>query len=134
MKLNRSLIIHSTGVGIILFGFVFLVSVNIIGFSVKEKCRLAQNKYDGDCVQALISYLDDETNNFAGRNDAVWALGQLGDERAMPILEKYYSDYNGNREKRDQALSQFELKRAMSYMQGNPNITTFFWHFGEGID
>ena len=134
MKFNSSLVTYVISIGIIFFCFFFLVSVNIIGFSVKEKCRLAQSKYGGDCAQALISYLDDETNSFEKRNDAVWALGQLGDERAMPVLEKYYSGDDGTDKKRSQALSQFELKRAMSYMQGNPNITTFFWRFGKGIE
>ncbi|MBU1036856.1 HEAT repeat domain-containing protein [Patescibacteria group bacterium] len=130
----KSLIIYLISIGIMCFVFTFLVSVNIIGYSVKNKCRLVQEKYSGDCVEALMNYLEDEDNGFTSRNSAIWALGQLGDERTLPVLEKYYVGYNGERCNRSQELSQLELKRAIGYMQGSPNITTFFWRFGQGIN
>lgn len=133
-KIQKDQIIYIISIGIAFFLFVFLLSVNIIGYSVKEKCRLAQERYNGDCVSALISYLDDEGNSFRSRNSAIWALGQLGDVRALPILKKYYTNYNGERIDRSQELAQLELKRAIGYMEGNLNITTFFWRFGQGID
>lgn len=132
--INKHLIIYLISLGLIIFAFYFLLSVNIIGHSVKQKCQLAQQKYEGDCVEALISYLDDESNDFKSRNLAIWALGQLGDDRALPVLKKYYTGYNGERMSRSHALAQLELERAIGYMEGSPNITTFFWRFGAGID
>jgi hypothetical protein len=133
-KQIKSLIVYLIGIGIACFVFTFLVSVNIIGYSVKDRCRLAQEKYGGDCAEALINYLEDEGNDFSSRNSAIWALGQLGDERALSVLKKYYTGFSGERCNRSQELSQLELKRAIGYMQGSPNITTFFWRFGEGIN
>lgn len=130
----KSLIFYLISILALFVMFIFLVSVNLIGYSVKEKCYLAQEKYNGDCVEALLDYLKDENNNFSERNSAIWALGQLGDERALPILKSYYIGYSGERCNRSQTLSQLELKRAIGYMQGNPNITTFFWRFGKNID
>jgi len=130
----KSLLIYTVAIGLIFLAFIFLVSVNIIGYSVKNQCRLAQEKYNGDCAQALLDYLEDENNGFSSRNSAIWALGQLGDERSLPILESYYTGYGGERCNRSQTLSQLELKRAIGYMRGSPNITTFFWRFGQGIN
>jgi len=133
-KQIKDLIIYLVSIGVVFLFFTFLISVNIIGYSVKEKCLLAQEKYTGDCVEALISYLDDESNDFKSRNSAIWALGQLGDTRALPVLRKYYTGYHGERINRSQTLAQLELQRAIKYMEGGLNITTFFWRFGQGIE
>ncbi|PIQ68393.1 MAG: hypothetical protein COV91_04330 [Candidatus Taylorbacteria bacterium CG11_big_fil_rev_8_21_14_0_20_46_11] len=133
-KINKNLIIYIFSVGLVIFLFMFLLSINLIGYSVKEKCRIARAKYSGDCAQALISFLDDENNSFQDRNSAIWALGQLGDKRSLPVLKKYYIGYSGERHDRSQSLAQLELKRAIGYMEGNLNITPFFWRFGQGID
>ena len=122
-------ILYFSAVGLSLLAFLFLLSINQIGHHVKQRCLLAQEKYDGDCVEALISYLDDEENGFGPRNSAVWALGQLGDERALPVLKKYYlADVEDGRW--NETLAQSEIKRAISYMEGKTNITPFFWDFG----
>jgi hypothetical protein len=133
-KQIREIIIYVFSVGIVFILFLFLISINIIGYSVKAECRLARDKYPGDCVEALMSYLDDDNNGFRERNSAIWALGQLDDSRSLPVLKKYYTGFSGERCNRGQELSQLELKRAIGYMEGNANITTFFWRFGQGID
>lgn len=130
---NKALVIYFISIGIIFFFFVFLVSVNVIGYSVKEKCLLAQEKYEGECVGALVSYVVDENNSFESRNSAIWALGQIGDERSIGILEKYYTGNIDRRCNRSEELSQLELKRAIGYIRGDVNVTTFFWRFGEGM-
>lgn len=117
------------GIGVALFAFVFLLSTNLIGYSVKEKCKIAEEKYGGDCVEALIEYLDDEKNGFHSRNSAIWTLGQLGDERALPILQKYFTNNIPKKEPFDKTISQYELKKAIGYFEGGLNITKFFWQF-----
>lgn len=132
--MNKQFIIYVSAIGATLFIFIFLLTINLIGFSVKEKCQLAQEKYNGDCTESLISYLDDGSNSFSSRNSAVWALGQLGDKRALPMLKKYYDKDSDENTKWNEALAQSEIKRAIDYMEGSPNITTFFWRFGKGIN
>ena len=131
--MNKQTIMYILSISVALFVFIFLLTVNLIGFSVKERCKMAQETYSGDCVESLINYLDDENNSFSSRHSAVWALGQLGDRRALPVLKKYYSGDDSGNVKMDEDLIQPELKRAIGYMEGNPNITTFFWRFGKGI-
>lgn len=68
---------------------LFVVAYTVIGYQVKAHCSDAQQAYGGECVDALIDVLEDEEQPFAVRNSTVWALGQLGDKKALPVLEKY---------------------------------------------
>lgn len=131
---KKLLILYLMALAVICFLFIFLLSVTFIGYSVKSQCQLAQQKYSGDCVETLNSWLIDESNSYESRNNVIWALGQLGDERSLPVLKSYYTGYNDERIARNEELSQYELQRAISYFEGNPNITTFFWRFGGDID
>lgn len=133
IKNYKPLIIYIIGICAMLFIFVFLLSVTIIGYSVKNTCQIAQQEHEGDCVEALNQYLDDESNGFKARNRAIWAIGQLGDERSRNVLEKYYTGYDGERSNRSEELAQLELERAIGYLDGNWNITTFFWRFDKNL-
>lgn len=106
-----------------LFTFMFIVTCTLIGLSVSQRCEVAQDRYSGDCVEALISYLDNEENSYESRNSAIWALGQIGDTRALPILEKYYTGNIPDREPIDKVISQYELKKAINLTSGGFNIT-----------
>jgi len=128
-KINPAFIIYALVVAFIICVFLGLLSFNIIGYGVKERCQLAQEKYSGDCVHALTQYLEDEDNPFRGRNSAIWALGQLGDERALPALERLYTGNIPPRESLSQGISQYELKKAIKLISGF-NITAFFWRGG----
>ena len=121
-------------VGCGLAALFLLVTSTWIGFSVKEKCMLAQGIYAWDlpagrqgCVDALSEHLEDENNPFGERNDAIWTLGQLGDERALPVLEKYYTGNMPKREPWDEMISQYELKKAINLAGGGFNITAIIW-------
>ncbi len=124
--MDKKLIFYFSGIVIVLVLFVFILGLNFIGYGVKEQCKIAQDRHDGDCVEALMQCVDDEDNGYYSRNSAIWALGQLGDERALPILKKYYTGYTGERTNRNTTLAQLELKRAIGYMEGNLNIPRFF--------
>ncbi|MFH1426331.1 MAG: HEAT repeat domain-containing protein [Candidatus Kerfeldbacteria bacterium] len=126
-KRIQKIVLYLFAVG---FGVLFLLFLSgslIIGNSVQEQCRDAQERYDGDCVEALIQLLDDEDNSYADRNHVIWALGQLGDERALPMLEKYYTGEIPEREPYDAGISQYELKKAVNLASGGFNITSFIW-------
>jgi len=117
-------------IGLSIFLLFFVITCTWIGFDVKTKCRDATKEYGGTCTEALISLLNDESRGFNPRNSAIWALGQLGDNRALPILQSYYTGNIPNREPLDQTLSQYELEKAIKLTSGNPNITAIFWRYG----
>lgn len=53
---------------------------------VKKHCLDAQAELGGECVEALIAVVESDQPSFLEKNRAVWTLGQLADERALPAL------------------------------------------------
>lgn len=118
-------------VGSSTFFLVFIITSTLIGYSVKQKCQIAQSQYEGDCVQALSSYLEDKQgHNLKERNGAVWALGQLGDERALPALEKVYTGYEGVKCRDEVDVCQYEVQKAIKLIKSGINLTAFVWRTG----
>ena len=116
-------------VGMGTFILLFLVTSTWIGQDVRENCLRAQARYGGDCVEALVSLLDDEQAPFRERNSAIWSLGQLGDKRALPALENLYTGQIPPREPYDAGISQYELKKAIKLVGGSFNATSIFWRY-----
>lgn len=129
-KISRKIVTFILGLGMIIFLFTFLLVVNQISASVKNTCEFAQKKYGEDCVDSLILSLDDEKNSYKERNHAIWALGQLGDSRALPTLKKYYTGSIPNREPLDDGISQHELKKAINLLDGGVNLGAWAWRNG----
>jgi hypothetical protein len=113
--------------GITIFALIFLITCTWIGYDAKALCQSAQRQYGGDCVEALISQLDDEHQSFRDRNSAIWGLGQLGDRRALTTLESYYTGNIPDREPLDETISQYELKKAINLTSGGVNLGAFIW-------
>lgn len=110
------------------FILFFMSTCAWIGFSVKEKCLAAQEQYGGSCTIALMKYLQDEAgHSLEERNHAVWALGQLGDRDALPLLEHYYT---GEECQHAIFLCQHELKKAIKLVDGGFNATAWMWRKG----
>lgn len=94
-----------------------------IGYEMKSACLNAQREYKtADCVDALILQLDDAHQDFRSRNSAIWTLGRLGDNRALPVIQKYYTGTIPDREPLDEVISQYELKKALHLLNGGVNI------------
>jgi len=105
----------------------FVVSCTTIGFSVKEHCADAQAEYGGECVPALAALLEDESKSFAERNSAIWALGQMGDAQALPVLEKYSTGVIPEHGSLEDNLSQLLLTRAIKLIESGVNLTAWAW-------
>ena len=90
--------------------------------SVKEISAEATQQYPGDRVEALITYVNSENHSLRQRNRAVWALGQIGDEYALPTLEKSYTGGHCNH---DTCLCQRELEKAIKLCEGGFNATAW---------
>ena len=119
----KRVIIYGLLVVVSIFTFMFIVTCNLIGFDVSQRCQIAQDRYEGDCVEALISYLNDENNSYQSRNSAIWALGQLGDERALPALKNLFTGDIPEKEPLNRKISQYELKKAINLSSGGFNVT-----------
>ncbi len=67
---------------------VLWLTLHWISSDVRAACREARQEFGGDCVDALIAYVNSDQHTFEERNQAIWALGEIGDKRALPALEK----------------------------------------------
>ena len=72
---------------------LFALRWNIVG-GIDRAVAIAQDRHpagpdEADEVSALLALVEDADADLKDRNLAVWALGQLRDERALPILERH---------------------------------------------
>lgn len=121
-------VLYWTVVGMSTFILFFLVTTTLIGYSVKEKCEISKAKYGGSCQEALVSFLNDETNSLKQRNEAVWVLGQLGDTKSLPALQSYYTGEPCDHER---FLCQYELEKAIKLLESGFNISALVWRHGQ---
>ncbi len=101
-----------------------------IELGVKKTCEMATRKYSGDKVEALIMFVQSKENSYRAHryranNHAFWALGQLGDKRALPFLRKLLTggpcDHETN-------LCQGEIQEAIQKLERNQfNLPKFLW-------
>ena len=110
-------------VGISIFLLFFVITCSWIGYEVKSQCQEAKGEYSKDCVESLIELLEDKDKSYQSRNSAIWALGQLGDSRALPTLKSFYTGNIPSREPLNKTISQYELKKAINLAEGNFNIS-----------
>ena len=127
-KIKQS-ILFTGAIGISIFILFFVITCTWIGFDVKTKCFDAKKEYGGSCTESLISLLEDENRGFRARNSAIWALGQLGNQNALPVLQSFYTGNIPDREPLDKTISQYELKKAINLTSGGKNITAIFWRY-----
>lgn len=123
--MNRNAYMYAIGSG----GVAFILMVAIISawvsFTTASTCQRAQkNSPSSDCVTALTARLSDESQSYSDRNDAIWALGQLGDERALPVLQQHFTGQIPQQEPWNETLSQYELQKAIGLLNGGWNITS----------
>ncbi len=130
IKGTKQKLAYLFAIGISVFLLFFFVTCVWIGYDAKKICQEAKWEYKKtDCVEALIDTLDDENQGYRTRNHAIWALGQFGDSRALPVLEKYYTGDIPDREPLDDVISQYELKKAINLANGGLNISSWVWRY-----
>jgi len=124
-------------IGFSIFILFFVITCTLIGYEAKSQCADAKREYSGslpidrqDCVEALITFVKDKNNSYRSRNSAIWALGQFGDSRALPVLQSFYTGNIPSREPLDKSISQYELKKAIKLASGGFNMTAFIWRNG----
>jgi len=65
----------------------FFITCTWIRYGVKEECESVQRDYGGECVDALMKLIADESSQY-GKNSAIWTLGQLGGQKSFAIIRK----------------------------------------------
>lgn len=109
---------------LVLFLIVGYVAIYVWGdMAIKKNIRIAQEKYPGKAEDTLIAYLLDTTNSPPNRSHiAIWTLGQIQSQKAMPILKSLYkNDPEGKtcKGKHDSVLCQYEIYKALNATKVN---------------
>jgi hypothetical protein len=107
-----------TGIGLAALFFCFILAMRIwIGHGIKERINNAKQQYSGTAEEALIAYLSDTTHSPHDRSDvAIWTLGQIRSQKALPILKQLYmNDPQGKTCKyhHNAVLCQYEIHKAI---------------------
>jgi hypothetical protein len=108
---------------VVLLGGFLGIAVTI-GSGVRNTSDAAVAEYGGDRVDALIAVVESPAHSLTDRNRAVWALGQLGEARALPVLERHYT---GERCDHTRLICQHELEKAIRLCRGSKNVSAFIW-------
>ena len=115
-KVKRIFISIGIGVAVVILCFIFSVRT-WIGLGIKERINTAKQQYSGTAEDALIAYLSDTTHTPHDRSDvAIWTLGQIRSQKALPILKEHYkNDPQGKTCKyhHDTVLCQYEINKAI---------------------
>ena len=87
------------------------------GKDCRENIEKAKSQYPGNAEEALIAYLQDVRNsNYNRTHLAVWTLGQIRSEKALPLLKSLYQDDPEGEScfgKHDSMLCQYEIHKAI---------------------
>ena len=114
--MKRKLMIAGLVAVCILAGGLLVLQI-WIGSSVKQNIRVAQQKYPGTVEDALISYMLDEKISAEDRtHEAIWTLGQIRSEKAVPYLKELYKDDPKGKTcygKHDKMLCQYKIHKAI---------------------
>jgi HEAT repeat protein len=115
---------HAVVLAMVLIWSVTFGTARLIGSGVHAIGDAAVLAHPGDRIPALLAYVESPKHTLRERNRAVWALGQLADARALPVLEKYLT---GGDCEHGRLLCQHELRKAIRLCHGGTNISTRFW-------
>lgn len=87
---------------------------------VKEICGKATQECDGDCIEVLIAYVESDNHSFEDKHKATWALGEIGDPRALLVLERLYAGKPCVRPcKYDEYIHQHQLTNSIRLCRGS---------------
>jgi hypothetical protein len=131
MKFVRELLTMKNLKRIFLFGTLILALVLILGFiglklwikiEANNIASRAMEAYHKDKVESLLLVIDSFEYTFKERNQAIWSLGVLGDDRALARLESLQTHEKCNHNK---GLCQYEIKKAILKIKGDYRA---LWH------
>jgi hypothetical protein len=113
--------------GVIAIMLLYAISCTLIFSSVKSICDRAKKEFKINNTESLMALIESEKFNFEEKNDAIWALGQSGNKKSLPLLERLYTGKIRNRCNRHQYICQYELKKAIKFINSDFVVTRWMY-------
>jgi hypothetical protein len=90
---------------------------------------LAKKEFPGNAVEALGGLIASDAYGFEEKNTAIWALGQLADPEALPVLETLNSVAEDDSVPFDRSsgLSKYEIEKAIKWCRKG-NLTSWMYN------
>jgi hypothetical protein len=125
---KKRIILAGLATFLVMVLILFSIALWVIYKDVRSTCTAATDSYGGSCITALVTTIESEAEPFKKRNQAIWALGQIGDKRAIPVLKKLYTgeaiEKPCNTAKK---ICQYGVKKALEQCEGKFSLTR--WMF-----
>ena len=102
---------------VFIFGIAgtYFATLSWIQHDANTMAKEASIVFKKDKAESLLEIIESENFALKDKNKAIWALGILKDERALPRLEALYTGEVCNHEKE---LCQYEIKKAILKIKG----------------
>jgi hypothetical protein len=128
LPLSKKILLSLTTTGLV-GGAYLLFVLHFISIDVRTICSDATRQFGGDCVEALSSLATSDTHPFEERNDAIWALGEIGDPRAGPTLQGllYDTPLESSCDARS-GICNYGVEKAISLCSG-ANVVRWVWRW-----
>ncbi len=120
---TKRALIYAIPTGLVILCVLFILFVWQTHSAVESICAEACQEYPGEKVAALIVYISSDAHSLQKKNRAIWALGHIGNERALPTLEKLHT---GKPCDHDKFVCQHELRKAIKKIKGE-TLNLYFW-------
>jgi hypothetical protein len=102
-------------VGFLAIAVSLLALEGSIQLTVRSTGDRAAARFGGDRVKGLMSVVECDSCSLRERDMAVWALGELRDRRALPVLKPHFTNAKCNHAT---GLCQYELGKAIMKIEG----------------
>ena len=132
MMVNKSRIIQNLIIVVLLFFFISAgYSFHTIFKNVQNISEKAKSEFGSDHVEALIALMESENFSFKDRNRAIWALGQIGDKRALPHLTKLNTKVPSQAKPWNSGkyLVKFSIEKAVKQIKSKFIVTRWMYQF-----
>ncbi|MBN2088194.1 HEAT repeat domain-containing protein [candidate division KSB1 bacterium] len=98
---------------------VFAGASYIIINEVETICFKTQKMFPGDAVESLTSALKSENLSIREKNQVIWALGEIGDKRAIPVLRTLETGEMCDKPcDTNQKICQYGIRKSIRFCEG----------------
>jgi len=129
-KVNlKKLFLYGIPIGFAVLSVLFILSLHWICSDVRAITKKAQQQFEGDHIETLVAALESDKLSIKEKNRVIWAMGEIGDKRALPVLQKIYTGEPCQKPcDSSQHICQYGIKKAIRGCKGF-NVVSYVWQW-----